>query len=110
MPYELEQDFMEPLRKLNATLEPPLAQATGSAFSEAAVMLWAIQRRMTRGCGNHGCRIGKIEGMAPNGRCTCTAREFARELRDIAEMLSPNESSSPTAGGGSGGAQPKETK
>lgn len=56
-------------------------------FAEAAVMLWAIQRRMVRGCGNHGCRIGKIEGMATNGPCRCTAKDFSRELRDIADML-----------------------
>lgn len=56
-------------------------------LSDVATMLWAIQRRMIRGCGNHGCKIGKIEGMATNGPCRCTPKDFARELRDIANLL-----------------------
>jgi len=55
-----------------------------SPFAEFALELWAIQRQMIRGCGNHGCRIKKPVGMATNGPCHCTARYFARDLLDIA--------------------------
>lgn len=44
-------------------------------------------RRLDHGCGNHGCRIKKPEGMATNGPCQCSPSKIARELRFIAESL-----------------------
>jgi hypothetical protein len=77
-----------------------LAAPTGSEFADVTLMLWSIQLRMESGCGNHGCRIRKGEGMATNGPCRCTAKSFASELRDIAEMLSPNAQAQRPALGG----------
>jgi hypothetical protein len=75
---------------------PPLPPASGSVIPLKDILggfaaeLWAIQRQMVRGCGNHGCRVNRPTGMATNDRCRCTPRDFAQRLRDIADRLSPN--------------------
>jgi len=39
-----------------------------------------IIRRTKEGCGNHGCRMKKPEGMAPNGPCRCTPNSLKKLL------------------------------
>ena len=58
-------------------------------LAEIAVHLFNMQRQMIRGCMNHGCQIQEPTGMATNGGCQCSFRQFARRLRDIAELLHP---------------------
>jgi hypothetical protein len=81
--------------ELNCAVEgQPLPPVTGSVnpelYRELAAELWGIERQMTRGCGNHGCRVQKPTGQATNASCDCGPRKLARRLRDIAERLSPN--------------------
>jgi len=45
-----------------------------------------LYRRIHDGCGNNGCVIGKPV-VGTNGKCRCTPREFAMELRDIAGAM-----------------------
>jgi len=74
-----------------ASLAPAPGSANPDLYRELAVELWGIERQMTRGCGNHGCRVWRTVGQGTNASCSCGPRMLARRLRDIADRLSPND-------------------
>lgn len=64
---------------------------TRLSYSKLATQLLFIMGRLLHGCGNHGCRVEAPLGMATNGACHCSPRDFATELRDMANLLDPQD-------------------
>lgn len=46
-----------------------------------------IQKRLTSGCGNHGCVVKRPVGMGTNSACKCTPFAIARALQWTAEAI-----------------------
>ncbi len=46
-----------------------------------------IDRQLTHGCGNHGCRIKPPVGMGTNAICKCTPLEMANLMLRLALLL-----------------------
>jgi hypothetical protein len=46
-----------------------------------------LDERLFYGCGNHGCRVNPPTGLATNGACNCTPKEFSMVLLEIAIRL-----------------------
>jgi hypothetical protein len=46
-----------------------------------------LDRQLTYGCGNHGCRIKPPVGMGTNASCRCTPIEMANRLLNLSLFL-----------------------
>lgn len=57
----------------------------------AMLLLW-----MTKGCGNHGCRVAKVKGQGTNGPCRCNPREVTDALLNLTTKVDANKRNWPT--------------
>ena len=88
-PYQLVNNSQ--ISEQKTTSEPPVRSSElvmpPYTIDDIRQAIKQLDRQLTYGCGNHGCRIKPPVGMGTNASCRCTPIDMANRLLNLSLFL-----------------------